>query len=133
MRVPIEINTPNTKLMLKYSDILTAFGSKGIGIDLSQGAVGKIIAQMTLCPQDLVYRVNVAYDEGAVSVISFGIENVDSDEDATYDSIQELPQWMQERIAVLSMMSHEPPTENVEGVGRRISKSVYWVYKPSTR
>jgi hypothetical protein len=133
MRYPNEITTPNTKLMLKYSDILTAFGAKGIGIDLSQGAVGKIIAQMTACTEDLVYRINVDYADGHVSVISFGIENVDSDADATYDSIQELPQWMQERIAVLSMMSHEPPTANVVGVGRRISKSVYWVYKPSTR
>lgn len=133
MRYPNEITTPQTKLMLKYSDILTAFGAKGIGIDLSQGAVGEIIAKMTLCSQDLVYRVNVSYGDGTVSVISFGIENVDSDEDATYDSMQELPQWIQERIAVLSMLSHEPPTENVEGVGRRINKSVYWVYKPSTR
>lgn len=38
-----------------------------------------------------------------------------------------LPEWMQDRVAVLNMFGENYPTEYVEGVGRRISKSVYYV------
>lgn len=133
MRYPNEIITASTRRLIKHNDILTAYGAHRLGIDIARGNMSEIMHHMTAHPEDLVYRVNVDYADGHVSVISFGIENVDSDEDATYDSIQELPQWIQERIAVLSLLSYKPPTANVEGVGRRISESVYWVYKPSTR
>lgn len=132
MRYPNEIITNTTKRLTLYNDVLTSQDPRSLGIDMARGSMRSLMRHMTAHPEDLVYRVNVDY-AGCVTVMSFGIGNVDSDEDATYDSIQELPQWIQERIAVLSMMSHEPPTANVEGVGRRISKSVYWVYKPSTR
>lgn len=133
MRYPNEIMTPHTKRLLKYNDILTAFGAHNIGIDMMRGNMKTLMHHVAAHPEDLVYRVNVDYADGNVSVICLGIGNVDANEDATYDSIQELPLWMQERIAVLSLMSYKPPTANVEGVGRRISESVYWVYKPSTR
>jgi hypothetical protein len=42
-------------------------------------------------------------------------------------TISELPQWMQERVAVLSMLTESPPTKPIEGVGRRISDTVYWI------
>jgi hypothetical protein len=38
-----------------------------------------------------------------------------------------LPQWMQERVAVLAMLTQAPPTKPIPGVGRRITESVYWI------
>ena len=40
-----------------------------------------------------------------------------------------LPEWMQERVTVLSMLTQTPPTEPVEGVGRRVSADIYWIVK----
>jgi hypothetical protein len=40
-----------------------------------------------------------------------------------------LPQWMQARVAVLSMLTESPPTKPIEGVGRRITDTVYWIVK----
>ena len=40
-----------------------------------------------------------------------------------------LPHWMQERVAVLSMLTERPPTSPLKGVGRRITDTVYWIVK----
>jgi len=40
-----------------------------------------------------------------------------------------LPEWMQERVSVLSMLTERPPTTPIEGVGRRITDTVYWIVK----
>jgi len=44
-------------------------------------------------------------------------------------TVSELPRWMQERVAVLSMLTESPPTKPIEGVGRRITDTVYWIVK----
>ena len=40
-----------------------------------------------------------------------------------------LPEWMQARVTVLSMLTQTPPSEPVEGVGRRLSADIYWIVK----
>ena len=77
---------------------------------------------------DNIYRVSVCPD--GVDVVCFGM-GVDTIHDGHYINADVLPKWVQERLAVLMMMSYTPPTEEVEGVGRRISRDVYWVYKPT--
>lgn len=79
---------------------------------------------------DTTYRVSIFPD--GVDVICFGIESVDSDLEGHYDSIDLLPNWVKERLAVLNMIPPTPPTNTVDGVGRRISAHVYWVYAPGT-
>ena len=81
-----------------------------------------------LLNDDNIYRVSVFSD--GVDVISFGLSSVDSDISGHYDRSDDLPQWVQERLAVLMITSSTPPTQEVEGVGRRISSHVYWVYAP---
>ena len=33
-------------------------------------------------------------------------------------------------VAILSMTSAEPPTQEVTGIGRRIDEDTYWLYEP---
>ena len=70
-----------------------------------------------------IYRVEV-FEDG-LTVLSFGVEMADLD--GRYKSIDELPQWMRDRLHVLSMMDYKPPTTTVKDVGRRISREVFWV------
>jgi len=80
-----------------------------------------------------IYRIHIRdTGEDRNSVICVGMERVDACLEGAYDNLQELPQWVQERIAVLSMLNAKPPTQNIEGVGRRINESTYWVYRPSS-
>jgi hypothetical protein len=76
---------------------------------------------------DNIYRVSV-FPEG-VDIVCFGLDSVDSCLEGHYDDINNLPDWVKERLAILNMMSSTPPTNDVAGVGRRISGHVYWVYR----
>lgn len=73
-----------------------------------------------------VYRVLVG---DPIEVVCLGIDSVDKEAEGTYADMSELPAWMQERVAVLSMMKVDPPQTKVEGIGMRVDESVYWVIK----
>ena len=77
---------------------------------------------------DTVYRVVLSNETKLVHVISFGMERVDVSPERVYNSVNDLPKWMQERVALLMMTSAKPPTEEVDGVGRRIDETTYWLY-----
>jgi hypothetical protein len=74
------------------------------------------------------YRVSVFPD--GIDVMCFGLADVDPQVEGHYDRPDDLPRWVQERLAVLSMIPPTPPTPFVDGVGRRISVHVYWVCAP---
>lgn len=81
---------------------------------------------LNLSEEPQVYRVKV---QDSVEVLLLTMGDVDDPDCGVYSSIHDLPEWIQNKIALLSMLSEKPPTENVPGVGRRIYRDVYWVYK----
>lgn len=83
---------------------------------------------LKLCSEPLVYRVKLK-DTGSIEVLLLTMGDIDDEYCGVYSSTEYLPQWMQDKIAVLSMLSEKPPTEDVPGIGRRIYSDVYWVYK----
>lgn len=76
-----------------------------------------------------IYRVALDVRNNHIEVVCLGMESVDIEAEGIYRSTSELPMWIQEKLAVLSMMSDQPPTTEVKGVGMRISTDVFWVYK----
>ena len=78
---------------------------------------------------DNIYRVIVLEGTKPVGVICLGIDKLDTPLDATYPSVDALPLWVQEKLAVLMLTSAVPPTIDVAGIGRRIDVNVYWVYR----
>lgn len=78
---------------------------------------------------DSVYRVYIASDSRSVEVVCLGMDSVDWEAEGIYDDTSQLPGWMQERLAVLSMMKVDPPQTKVEGVGMRVDEYVYWIIK----
>ena len=73
------------------------------------------------------YRVVVNLDTGAAEVVCLGIDRVDAEGEGIYDSTNDLPKWMQEKLAVLSMIEVNPPQTEVVGVGMRIDENTYWL------
>jgi hypothetical protein len=76
-----------------------------------------------------VYRVMITPNTKVVEVVCLGIDSVDSEAEGSYSDSSQLPAWMQEKLAVLSMMKVDPPQTKVEGVGMRIDDDVFWVIK----
>lgn len=70
------------------------------------------------------YRIAVE-PNGRVNITTWGLAE---DIDRSYDSVDDLPQWMQRKIAVLMIFDPEKPMEEIKGIGRRISRATFWVY-----
>ena len=90
-------------------------------------AISRPLAYM-IRDEPKTYRISIN-QKGGIEVVCFDLENIDSELEGHYDEVSALPVWVQERIAVLAVCSPNPPTPTVEGVGRRISENIYWVYK----
>ena len=59
---------------------------------------------------DTLYRVSIDPDTNTVQVSCIGIDRVDSELEGNYLTVEDLPQWVQERIALLMMVDPKPPT-----------------------
>lgn len=73
--------------------------------------------------REIIYRVEICSD-GSVEVSA---SDIDHEVDHAYNSVDDLPEWIQKRLAILSIMSYLPPTSHVNGIGRRISENIFWV------
>lgn len=80
-------------------------------------------------PDDYTFRVSINRDN-SIDIMCFGIPTVDTNCEGHYDTASDLPNWVQDRLAILMMTSNVKPTTDIRGVGRRISESVFWVYAP---
>lgn len=78
---------------------------------------------------DTMYRVMVDDGKNCVRVQCIGMYCLDSDVEDTYSGLEKLPQWMQEKVALLMMTPLDKPTSEVEAVGRRIDDNVYWIFR----
>jgi hypothetical protein len=97
--------------------------------DVRHANAGQMLMTSETVHDDNIYRVSVLAD--GVDVIGFGLSSIDSGISGHYDCVDDLPEWVKERLAVLMITSGTPPTQEVAGVGRRISSHVYWVYAPA--
>jgi hypothetical protein len=98
--------------------------------DVRHANGGQALMTSETVHDDNIYRVSVFPD--GIDIVCFGLSSIDSDINGHYDRTDDLPNWVKERLAVLMITSGIPPTQEVAGVGRRISSHVYWVYAPET-
>lgn len=77
---------------------------------------------------EVTYRVQI--DLLGAHVLCF--DRADDPLDGQHESVAALPKWMQDRLAVLSILRAPPPPQDVAGVGCKVQDNVYWVYEPTT-
>ena len=77
-----------------------------------------------------IYRVYIDNASKCVKITCFGVNGIDNEVEGWYDCVEALPQWLQEKLALLMMTTHVPPTHEVDNVGRRIEEDIFWVYHP---
>ena len=102
------------RTMVKITDLRIAFGT--------------YTEPTGLPPDDRIYRVEINKQTGRVDVMCLGMETVDVTLDDKYNSVSELPMWVQEKLSVLMMLKVDPPMEPVDGVGMRINNGTFWVF-----
>jgi radical SAM superfamily enzyme with C-terminal helix-hairpin-helix motif len=125
MSYSLSTHARRLKLFLDLFNLLP--NPKGLELDAAYTKLKMVTDQ----PASTIYRIHIDADN-TVDVTCIGLESIDSALEGTYDSLDTLPEWVQGRIAVLSMLSATPPTQDIPSVGRRITNRTYWVYKPTT-
>ena len=78
-----------------------------------------------------VHRVDVSNKVVEIYTWGFGGNHEKSFNDEgkrLYSSVDSLPEWMQKKLAVLMGIDHNKQNEELEGIGRRVSGHVFWVY-----
>ena len=114
----------------QYRDLVYTYMSNPQFTALAKKAlVGHDVLAMRA--QTTVYRVALHPDRDDIEVVSIGMERVDTEPDRVYANFSKLPTWMQEKLHVMAMLDDTAPTEHIEGLGRRISKYVFWLEIPT--
>ena len=99
-----------------------------LGVELLACEMENEMGNKNITMDDMIVRVHVS--PNSVHVFLLGLKTLDYDLKDVYDSVDDLPKWVQERLALLMMISTNPPTAVVKGVGRRISENIFWVFPP---
>ena len=86
----------------------------------------------TLPDDNNIYRVSMKHSP-YIEVMCLGDGFVDSACDGMYHGVDALPDWVKERIATLMLCRTTPPMPTIDGVGRRISEDIFWVFAPATK
>lgn len=118
------------KEMYKIADVLVVGRSIAITHGYTMNMSSELDADSGLptCADDYTYRVEINRDR--VNIICFGLPTVDANCEGEYDSVDALPNWVQERLAILMMTPNTKPTRDIPKIGRRVSGNVFWVYAP---
>ena len=86
-------------------------------------------AQIEMALDIPTIRLSISLD-GSINTMAWPVQSgmVSGIKDA-YQNVDELPEWIQLKLATLMLLdADEPNKKEVVGVGRRISESIFWVY-----
>jgi len=78
--------------------------------------------------QDVVWRVTVGDPEVRMSYIGY-VKRYDYSA-REYSTLDNAPEWVKHRLAVLNMMPANPNESVVRGVGRRVDHNTFWIVEP---
>ena len=88
----------------------------------------EILAYMEMMRKEPVYRLNIQ-DDGSVLTDCYDLlENFNPELKKAYECIDELPKWVQDKLAVLLLLDYNKNNKDIPNIGRRITKNIFWVY-----
>ena len=95
-------------------------------ISAPEEEIMRYIAMMKTNP---VYRIRIHEDSSVETTCYDMLDNFSPELDNHYEHIDDLPSWVQDKLAVLMLLDHKVKNEEVKDVGRRISEDIFWVFK----
>jgi len=88
----------------------------------------EILAYMEMMRKEPVYRLDIQ-DDGSVLTDCYDLlENFNPELKKVYTCIDELPKWVQDKLAVLLLLDYNKNNKDIPNIGRRITKNIFWVY-----
>jgi len=87
-----------------------------------------ILMYVEMVKEQPIYRIQINDDNTVETTCYEMLDAFDPELKKYYETLDDLPNWVQDKLAVLMLLDHTKVNEEVKGVGRRISKDVYWVF-----
>ena len=84
------------------------------------------VMNMAKSGHDRVHRVHVDPDTGKVHVTCIGMDCVDDELQSDYNSINDMPEWVQRKIAILMLCDAD--SNVIDTIGRRASAEKFWIF-----
>jgi hypothetical protein len=75
-----------------------------------------------------IYRIKINEDGSVITDCYELLDNFQPELEKCYAGVDELPKWVQDKLAVLMLLDHNQHDQEVETVGRRISENIFWVF-----
>jgi len=88
---------------------------------------------LNMLKEQPIYRVSIHDRTGQVNTDCYDLlENFAPELKMRYDTINDMPNWAQAKLAVLMVLDPMKVNNDIEGVGKRISRNIYWLYKENS-
>lgn len=87
-----------------------------------------LMAYLEMMKTEPIYRIQVNEDSTVETTCYEMLDAFDPELKKYYETLDDLPNWVQDKLAVLMLLDHTKVNEEVKGVGRRINENVYWVF-----
>lgn len=111
-----------------FNDIVMAQAEQG-GAFWYPNAQKEWARYMNMIGDKPIYRVCVN-DDTTVNIICYDmLENFAPELNSYYSGVDDLPDWAQRKLAVLSLLDPNEANKEVEGVGKRIGEHIFWLFK----
>ena len=89
----------------------------------------ELLRYLEMMKANPVYRIKIHEDSSVETTCYEMMDAFKPELDRSYNNVDELPKWVQDKLAVLMLFDHNVTNEEVKDVGRRITENIYWVFK----
>jgi hypothetical protein len=76
-----------------------------------------------------IYRLQINHDNSVDVDVYDMIEKFAPELEKYYSSVNDLPIWVQRKLSVLMLLDVNKINEEIDQVGKRINKNIFWVFK----
>ena len=87
-----------------------------------------LMAYLEMMKTEPIYRIQINEDNTVETDCFEMLDAFNPELKKYYETLDDLPNWVQDKLAVLMLLDHTKVNEEVKGVGRRINENIYWVF-----
>lgn len=88
-----------------------------------------VLYMLEMIKKNPVYRIKIEDDSTVQTECYDMLDDFAPELKKFYLSLDELPKWVQDKLAVLMLFDPDKRNEELENIGRRINRNIFWVYK----
>jgi hypothetical protein len=89
----------------------------------------ELMRYLEMMKEQPTYRIQIHPDSSVETTCYEMMDAFKPELDRMYLSVDDLPNWVQDKLAVLMLLDHNVTNVEIEDVGRRITEDIYWVFK----